>query len=84
MPSLRFIVVQISVAVAAALQCLAAPTQWAAAMLARQPALGAPLIDILGVKLYAPGKLFIWRPPSTPTRCTSLLVLERSLLSAAC
>jgi type IV secretion system protein VirD4 len=29
-------------------------------MLAYQPALGAPLIDLLGIKLYAPWKLFAW------------------------
>jgi hypothetical protein len=33
MPSFRFAVVQVSVAAAAALGCLAAATQWAAAML---------------------------------------------------
>ncbi|MFZ1104531.1 MAG: conjugal transfer protein TraG, partial [Hyphomicrobiaceae bacterium] len=60
MPSLRFAVVQVSVAAAAALACLAAATQWAAAMLGYQPALGAPIIDFLGLKLYAPWKLFSW------------------------
>ena len=45
MPSFRFAVVQVSAAAAAALLCLAAATQWAAVMLAYQPALGAPLID---------------------------------------
>src|SRR4029079_12129373 len=42
------------------LLCLAAATQWAAAMLGYQPALGGPLIDLLGLKLYAPWKLFTW------------------------
>ncbi|MGE0853374.1 MAG: IncP-type conjugal transfer protein TraG [Hyphomicrobiaceae bacterium] len=49
-----------SLAAAAAVLCLAAATQWAAAMLAFQPALGAPAIDLLGLKLYAPWKLFSW------------------------
>ena len=39
--------------------CLAAATQWAAAMLGYQPALGAPALDLLGLKLYAPWKLFV-------------------------
>jgi type IV secretion system protein VirD4 len=60
MPSLRFAAVQVSVAAATALLCLAAATQWAAAMLGYQPGLGAPLIDLLGLKLYAPWKLFAW------------------------
>ena len=60
MPSLRFAVVQVSVAAAATLACLAAATQWAAAMLAYQPALGAPVVDLPGIKLYAPWKLFTW------------------------
>src|SRR6185295_18419306 len=60
MPSFRFAVVQVSAAAAAALLCLTAATQWAAAMLGYQPALGAPLIDLLGVKLYVPWKLFAW------------------------
>src|SRR5512145_263091 len=32
----------------------------AAAILGYQPALGTPLIDLLGLKLYAPWKLFTW------------------------
>jgi type IV secretion system protein VirD4 len=58
--SFRFAVIQVSLAGAAVLLCLAAATQWAAAMLANQPALGAPLIDLLGLKLYPPWKLFTW------------------------
>jgi type IV secretion system protein VirD4 len=56
----RFAVAQVSLAATAAVLCLAAATQWAAAMLAFQPALGAPVIDLLGLKLYAPWKLFSW------------------------
>jgi type IV secretion system protein VirD4 len=58
--SFRFAAAQVSLAAAAAFLCLAAATQWAAAMLAFQPALGAPAIDLLGLKLYAPWKLFSW------------------------
>ena len=60
MSSLGFAVAQVSLAATAVLLCLAAATQWAAAMLAFQPALGTPLIDLLGLKLYAPWKLFSW------------------------
>ena len=60
MSSFRFAAAQLSLAAAAAFVCLAAATQWAAAMLAFQPALGAPAIDLLGLKLYAPWKLFSW------------------------
>jgi type IV secretion system protein VirD4 len=35
-------------------------TQWAAAMLGSQPALGAAWCEIFGLKLYAPWKLFVW------------------------
>jgi type IV secretion system protein VirD4 len=40
--------------------CLVAATQWAAAMLGHQPALGTPVLQLLGLKLYAPWKLFVW------------------------
>src|SRR5262249_1510887 len=49
MPPLRFAVVQTAVAAAVALLRLTAATQWAAAMLAYQPALGAPALALLGV-----------------------------------
>ena len=39
---------------------LVAATQWTAAMLAYQPALGAPWLDLGSVKLYAPWKVFAW------------------------
>jgi type IV secretion system protein VirD4 len=35
-------------------------TQWAAAMLGSQPALGAAWCELFGLKLYAPWKLFVW------------------------
>ena len=60
MSSFRFAVAQVSLAAAAVLLCLAAATQWAAEMLVFQPVLGAPAIDLLGLKLYAPWKLFAW------------------------
>src|SRR5262245_32787616 len=40
--------------------CVWIATQWAAAMLGYQPALGAPMVDFLGLKIYAPWKLFVW------------------------
>jgi len=39
---------------------LVVATQWAAAMLGSQPALGAAWCEIFGLKLYAPWKLFVW------------------------
>ena len=39
---------------------LVVATQWTAAMLAYQPALGAPWLDLVGVKLYAPWQVFAW------------------------
>jgi type IV secretion system protein VirD4 len=35
-------------------------TQWAAAMLGSQPALGAAWCELFGFKLYAPWKLIVW------------------------
>ena len=60
MPSLRVALAQGLIAMALVVACLAAATQWAAAMLGYQPALGAPWIDLLGLKVYAPWKLFVW------------------------
>jgi type IV secretion system protein VirD4 len=37
-----------------------AGTEWAGAMLAYQAALGEPWLDLLGVKVCAPWKLFVW------------------------
>jgi type IV secretion system protein VirD4 len=39
---------------------LVAATQWAASMLAYHGALGAPVVEVGAVKLYAPWKLFVW------------------------
>lgn len=51
---------QATAALLLAMACLWAGTQWAAAMLAYQPALGAAWIDVAGLKLYAPWRLFSW------------------------
>jgi len=60
MPSLPSVLARPLLATAMVLGCLWAATQWTAAMLAYQPALGAPWIDLLGLKVYAPWKLFSW------------------------
>ena len=60
MSSFRFAAIQVLLATTAAVLCLFAATQWAAAMLAFQPALGEPALELVGVKLYAPWKLFTW------------------------
>src|SRR5262249_11796987 len=44
----------------ACLLCLWAATQWAAAMLTYQSALGPALSEVAGVKIYAPWQLFSW------------------------
>jgi type IV secretion system protein VirD4 len=56
----RAFVVQGSIAVLLCLASLWAATQWAAAMLGYQPALGSPLVDLYVLKLYAPWQLFAW------------------------
>jgi type IV secretion system protein VirD4 len=60
MVSGRTWLVQITSGVALVIMSLSAATQWAAAMLGYQSALGQPLLDLLGLKLYAPWQLFIW------------------------
>ena len=60
MPSLPPAIVRPLLAAAVALASLAAATQWTAALLAYHPALGAPWLDLLGLKLYAPGQVFSW------------------------
>jgi type IV secretion system protein VirD4 len=51
---------QISTSLLLVLVTLWTATQWAAAMLAYQPALGSPLLDLIVLKLYAPWQLFTW------------------------
>ena len=60
MPSIRIAVQQGLLATGAVVMTMAAATQWAAAMLGHQAALGAPWMDLLGFKFYAPWKLFRW------------------------
>ena len=60
MPWLRIALAQGLIAITLVVACLAAATQWAAAMLDYQTALGAPWIDLLGIKVYAPWKLLVW------------------------
>ena len=60
MPSLPPAIVRPLLAAAVVLASLVAATQWTAALLAYHPALGAPWLDLLGLKLYAPWKVFSW------------------------
>ncbi len=60
MPSTRFVLVQAVVSFALAIAALCAATQWAAAMLGYQAALGLPLGSFGGNAFYAPWKLFPW------------------------
>jgi type IV secretion system protein VirD4 len=56
----RTVVLQGAIAALLSITSLWAATQWAASMLAYQPALGPALIDLPIVKLYAPWQLFAW------------------------
>jgi type IV secretion system protein VirD4 len=56
----RTALVQISAAVIPVIATSWTATQWAAAMLGYQAALGEPLLDLLSVKVYAPWQMFIW------------------------
>jgi type IV secretion system protein VirD4 len=58
--SARIHALQMASAVVLTVACLWVATQCAAAMLGYQPALGTPWIDLLGLKVYAPWKLFPW------------------------
>jgi type IV secretion system protein VirD4 len=60
MPSMRIAVQQGLLATSVIVLCLLAATQWAAAMLGYQAALGSPWVDLAGFKVYAPWKLFAW------------------------
>jgi type IV secretion system protein VirD4 len=60
MTSARSYAFQLGFAVLLVAICLWAATQWAAAMLGFQAALGMPWIDLLGLKVYAPWKLLVW------------------------
>jgi type IV secretion system protein VirD4 len=60
MNSMKICAFQITSAIGLVTGCLWTATQWAAHMLGYQPALGRPWIDFLGLKVYAPWKLFFW------------------------
>jgi type IV secretion system protein VirD4 len=60
MHSPRFSILQVGLALVVVTISLFAATQWAAAMLGYQAALGIPWVDLLGVKVYAPWKLLVW------------------------
>src|SRR5512145_1876117 len=60
MPPLPPAIIRPLLAAAVVLASLVAATQWTAALLAYHPALGAPWLDLLGLKLYAPGQVFSW------------------------
>jgi type IV secretion system protein VirD4 len=60
MPSLPQAIVRPLLAAAVVLAAVVAATQWTAALLAHHPALGAPWLDLLGLKLYAPRRVFSW------------------------
>jgi type IV secretion system protein VirD4 len=60
MPSSRSLVLQAVTAVFLTIGLVWAATQWAAAMLGHQPALGAPWISLGDVAVYAPWRLFAW------------------------
>jgi len=57
---LRAAITQGLMALALVTGSLMMATQWAAAMLGYQPALGAAWFEAFGLKLYAPWKLFVW------------------------
>jgi type IV secretion system protein VirD4 len=56
----RTLTVQMTAATVLTTVCLWAATQWAAAMLGYQPALGASWIELAGIKIYAPWQLLSW------------------------
>jgi type IV secretion system protein VirD4 len=60
MPSARFVLVQAVASIVIAFVALWVATQWAAAMLGYQAALGAPLASLAGASFYAPWQLFPW------------------------
>ena len=60
MHSIRSSVLQACLALLIVTTTLFVATQWAAAMLGNQPALGDPWLHVLGLNVYAPWKLFVW------------------------
>jgi type IV secretion system protein VirD4 len=59
-PKLRSSIIHGLLALGIASLCLVAATQWAAMLLGHQPPLGSPVVELAGLKLYAPWKLFVW------------------------
>jgi len=60
MQSIRSSLLQAAIALLLVIVSLCAATQWAAAMLGHQPALGPPWISALGLEVYPPWQLFVW------------------------
>ena len=60
MSSSRSLALQAVTAVTITIAIVWAATQWAAAMLGYQPALGTPWLQIGGIAIHAPWKLFAW------------------------
>src|SRR5262245_9217982 len=71
----------VSLAALAPLACTWAATEWAASRLSFQPALGPAWIEALGLKIYAPWKLFTWWIAFAPEASD---VFTRAGLLAAC
>ena len=60
MPNARHIMLQAGISALLAVLALWGATQWAAAMLGHQPALGAAWITVAGTPVYAPWQMFAW------------------------
>ncbi|MBU2580919.1 MAG: IncP-type conjugal transfer protein TraG [Alphaproteobacteria bacterium] len=60
MPNARQLLFQAGLSATLAIAALWAATQWAAAELGHQPALGPAWTTVLGLPLYAPWKIFPW------------------------
>ena len=60
MSSSRSLALQAVTAVTITIAIVWAATQWAASMLGYQPALGAAWLQVGGISIHAPWKLFAW------------------------
>ncbi|MBX9590871.1 MAG: IncP-type conjugal transfer protein TraG [Hyphomonadaceae bacterium] len=60
MTSARTYGLQLGTAIALVVASMWAATQWAAAALGYQPALGGAWLEVLGLRIYAPWQLFAW------------------------
>jgi len=86
--SKRFSAAQAGAALLLAIVCLWVGTQWWAAMLGYQAALGAAWIELAGLNVYAPWKLFSWwlafdRQAREVFACAGALAAVGGLLSGA-